>query len=111
MTYAPVEIEGFTFALYEYVWDLTWEAPALVVGVQGDLLTVAEIGPDRSLGRVAHRREAELSRYVKLIVPEAEAEAVQSALFAESIETHDLIASFLTRLREARERRGLTDEG
>lgn len=112
MTFAPVAIEGFDFALYEFVWDRTWGSPAVVVGTEGDKLTVAEvIGETRDLGRVAHRLPEHLCRYVKLIVPEDEAAAVQQIGLSDEAWDVELTGAFFDRLLKARVRRGLVDEG
>lgn len=112
MTFAPVPVEGFDFAINEFVWDRVWRGPAVVVGTQGDKLIVAEIiGETRGLGRVAHRDPDQLCRYVKLIVPEDEAAAVQAIDQSDAAWDSDLVSSFFARLKEARNRRGLVDEG
>lgn len=67
------------FEIREYVWDRTRDAPAAIVGcdpLAQPPYSVAEIigsGPNAHLGRVAHREESELERYVNLILPEEEA--------------------------------------
>lgn len=63
----------------EYVWDRVWESPAVVVSEpQGSpaSYTVAEIDQWRRLGRVAQRTENQLCRYVRVILPEDEADAI-----------------------------------
>lgn len=71
------------FQINEYVWDRVREGSAIVIGFSEETgrYTVAEIVlPARKLGRVALRRAEELCRYVKLIVPEDEAEAAEIVL-------------------------------
>lgn len=64
----------------EYVWDSIWNAPAVVVGVKPDEkapYVVAELDQrNKSLARLAARKESQLSRYVNVKLPEAEALAL-----------------------------------
>lgn len=66
------------FAVNEYVWDRVREGPAVIVQMpkEGEPYTVAEIieYPTNHLGRLAHRGEADLCRYVKVLLPEDEAQ-------------------------------------
>lgn len=113
MTVVPKPIEGSPFSLNEYVWDLVWKGPAIVVGSleEAGRLAVAEIVlPARQLGRVAHRRPSEICRYVRLIVPEEEAMQVHGVL-QWNLEFHHagdpLLIPFNERLQAACEARGI----
>lgn len=107
-----------SFGLREYVWDRVWEGPAIVVGVdeKTDLHTVVEIVlPNQKFGRTAKRWPADLCRYVKLIVPEDEAEVAETLtgtaadILPESVQP--LADSFAKRVLRAREKRGIVGAG
>jgi hypothetical protein len=103
------------FQINEYVWDRVREGSAIVIGFSEETgrYTVAEIVlPARKLGRVALRQAEELCRYVRLIVPEDEAEALDAVLGGTVSEAHpnvlgDSLARFIKRLRDGRRDRGL----
>lgn len=103
-----------TFEHREYVWDRIWEGPAMVIGVDDvpDTYTVVEIVlPAQKYGRVARRSEKQLCRYVKLIVPEDEAEVAETltGTAADILpgSAQPLADSFAKRVRKAREKRGI----
>jgi hypothetical protein len=114
-----VPTKPYKYRVHEYVWDRVRQGPAIVVGVLGgtNRLTVAEIVlPDRKLGRVAHRRPSELSRYVHMLVPEDEAEAAEVVLGGLVKRRGvglipdrllDPLSAFTKRIKEAREERGI----
>lgn len=102
------------FGLREYVWDRVWKSPAIVVGVDETtgFHTVTEIVlPAQKFGRVARRSEYDLCRYVKLIVPEDEAEVAERLVgFSGDALTNmekQLCSDFATRTRSARLQRGI----
>lgn len=109
--------EGYEYDLREYVWDCVWEGPAIIIGIDGDRFTLAEIVlPARKLGRVAHRYHADICRYVHLLVPEGEAcllgEAVKHALSFAPAETgppRSTLVKFKDRLYKALRERGVID--
>lgn len=113
MPVVPQPIEGSSFSTNEYVWDHVWKGPAIVVGSleEAGRLAVAEIVlPARRLGRVAHRRSDQISRYVRLLVPEDEAIQVEGVL-EWNLEFHHqgdpLLIEFNKRLRAACDARGI----
>lgn len=102
------------FGLREYVWDRVWDGPAIVVSVDETtgIHTVTEIVlPAQKFGRVAHRSEDDLCRYVKLVIPEDEAEVAETLtgtaadILPEAVEP--LADKFAKRVRKAREQRGI----
>jgi hypothetical protein len=103
------------FQINEYVWDRVREGSAIVIGFSEETgrYTVAEIVlPARKLGRVALRQTEELCRYVRLIVPEDEVEALDAVLGGTISEAHpkqlgDSLGRFIKRLRDGRRDRGL----
>jgi hypothetical protein len=68
------------FSQNEYVWDRFWDAPAIIVGLrpgEGVPYVIAELDQrNRSLARLAERTEDQLSRYINVKLPEAEALAL-----------------------------------
>lgn len=67
-----------TFEVREYVWDHVWDGPAIVLKAdpEGAEYQVAEIDEQRRLGRVSWRPSGNLSRYVRVLLPESEAMAL-----------------------------------
>lgn len=103
------------FQINEYVWDRVREGSAIVIGFSEETgrYRVAEIVlPARKLGRVALRQADEICRYVRLIVPEDEVEALDVVLGGNMSVIHpkrlgDSLGRFTRRLREARTARGI----
>ena len=93
------------FQLHEYVWDLTWESPAIVVQVEDARYLAAEIDPQRRLGRVAWREAGQLRRYVRVLLPEEEAIAVISA--AAVSEYREALGTARNRIAKALMERGV----
>jgi hypothetical protein len=96
------------FDINEYVWDRTRDGPGVVVGYDPLLplpYTVAEINEQRKLGRVGYRSDEALCRYVRLIVPEDEAQ------FLLAWATNNPIGERANpRIRDALEKRGIEPE-
>lgn len=115
MSVVSTQPDRFGFSVLEYVWDRVWDGPAIVIGFRDQTrITVVEIvQPDLSLGRVAHRQLDEVCRYVKVILPEDEAQHLQVA--AESVADKAVgpmqneLSSGAKRIMAARDRRGLLD--
>jgi len=106
------------FQINEYVWDRVREGSAIVIGFSEETgrYTVAEIVlPARKLGRVALRQAEEICRYVRLIIPEDEAQAMGLTLGAVLADDADLqpkelaasLGRLKSRLQTARIERGL----
>ena len=76
------------FSINEYVWDKVREAPAVVIGdeerAEGHPYMVAEIVSNpfgnQTLGRIAHRTEADLCYYAKVVMPEDEVKLLLTLL-------------------------------
>lgn len=102
------------FSINEYVWDRLRDGPGIVVGISEILelpYSVAEITPDgKKLGRVGYRKDEGLCRYVKLIVPEDEAQLILSTTVgaSERAGPEELVAETLNgRVAEALVNRGI----
>lgn len=94
------------FDINEYVWDLVWDGPAIVVGCddKGKVYTIAEITRgSKSLGRVAERGLSSLSRYINVAIPELETMALLGVKRLDDPKLHNA----QDRIREACDRRGI----
>lgn len=107
-----------SFELREYVWDRVWKSPAMVVAFkeENERYTVVEIvSSQQKYGRVAKRVESDICRYVKLIVPEDEAELAER-LVGFGVGEHmtkmerELADDFANRVLGARQRRGIVQK-
>lgn len=98
------------YEVNEYVWDRPRRAPGVVIGVGVGAdrpYTVAEIVlPRKHLGRVAHRREDELERYVNLAVPEQVVQRMY-ALWGENEQFDEVGIEGRSILKAAMESRGI----